>query len=111
MPVFPVIVQSRWRLIAGLAGSLFAGGVLLSVMSLSSCNGKVTSLPRLVDFRGGPAPAVAPLTAQEVATIINRALVSIESAPGAATTDVHIAVTARTGDILGVYSTVLNIHP
>ncbi len=111
MPVFPVIVQSRWRLIAGLTGSLFAGGVLLSVMSLSSCNGKVTSLPRSVDFRGGPAPAVAPLTAQEVTTIINRALVSIESVPGAAsdpdpvTTEVHIAVTSRTGDILGAYST------
>ena len=105
MPKSSVIVQSRWRLIAGLAGSLLAGGAILGMVSLASCNGKVTSLPRAVDFRGGPAPAVDALTAQEVTTIINRALQSIESAPGAVTTDVHIAVTARTGDILGAYST------
>jgi len=105
MPNSSVIVQSRWRLIAGLAGSLLAGGAILGMVSLASCNGKVTSLPRAVDFRGGPAPAVDPLNALEVTRIINRALQSIESAPGAVTTDVHIAVTARTGDILGAYST------
>jgi len=100
MPASPVFVHSRWRLIADLAGSL-----LLGVASLACCNGKVTSSPRSVDFRGGQAPAVDPLRADEVTTIINRALVSIESAPGAVATDIHIAVTSRTGDILGAYST------
>lgn len=66
-------------------------------VGLTSCDAKVTSLP--VGFvTQGPA---IPLTAFEVDLIIRRAVASIDSP------NMHVAVTARTGDILGVYSTIV----
>jgi uncharacterized protein GlcG (DUF336 family) len=81
----------------GLAGCALAGSVILGVASLSSCSGKVTSAPTAF-VTGGPA---TPLTAAEVLTIIQRAVASIDSP------NMHVAVTSRTGDILGVYSTII----
>jgi uncharacterized protein GlcG (DUF336 family) len=66
-------------------------------VALTSCNAKVTSQP--VGFvTQGPA---LPLTAFDVDLIIRRAVASIDSP------NMHVAVTARTGDILGVYSTIV----
>ena len=65
-------------------------------VAFAACSPNGQSRPTIVDF-GGPA---VPLTDTEVALIIQRAVLSIDAA------DVHVAVTDRTGDILGVYSTV-----
>ncbi len=101
MSASSVFEQSRCRLLTGLSGSVVASCLLLSVASLASCNGKVTSTPTAF-VSGGIA---TPLTAAEVLTILSRAVNSIESIPGSPTTAIHAAVTDRTGDILGVYST------
>lgn len=73
--------------------------VLVASVSIgfSSCDAKFTSAPTAF-ISGGPA---IPLTAFEVETIIRRAVESIDSE------NMHVAVTARTGDILGVYSTIV----
>lgn len=73
--------------------------VLVTSVSVgfSSCDAKITSAPTGF-VSGGPA---TPLTAVEVDTIIRRAVASIDA------TNMHVAVTARTGDILGVYSTIV----
>ncbi len=65
-------------------------------VGFGGCSPSGTSRPVLIDF-GGPA---TPLTDAEVFRIIQRAVLSIDAA------DMHVAVTDRTGDILGVYSTV-----
>jgi len=73
--------------------------VLVTSVSVgfSSCDAKFTSAPTPF-LSGGPA---IPLTEFEVETIIRRAVESIDSE------NMHVAVTARTGDILGVYSTIV----
>lgn len=101
MSASPVIVSPSRRLLIGFFGSLAAGCVVLGVASLGACSGKVTSAPTAF-VSGGPA---TPLTSTEVFRILERAILSIESAVGAPTTEIHVAVTDRTGDILGVYST------
>ncbi|MCB9876733.1 MAG: heme-binding protein [Planctomycetes bacterium] len=91
---------SSWkvRVARGAAFGLLAAAGL----GLPSCSGKTTSTP--VGFvTGGPA---IPLTAPEVSRIIQRAVNAVEAAAGADTFDVHVAVTDRTGDILGAFSTV-----
>ncbi len=62
---------------------------------LSSCDSNGTSLPT-VFATGGPA---TPLSEADVAAIIVRAVLSVD-AP-----DLHVAVTDRTGDVLGAFST------
>lgn len=101
MSAYPITQRSpsqrRRVAIGSTAGLLFlacAGG-------LGSCNAKVNSPPTSF-VSGGPAD---PLNGTDVFRIIQRAINSIQSLPTAASTDIHIAVTARTGDILGVYST------
>jgi len=84
----------RRAVVAGLSVSLLAG---LGI-GLGSCNARQTSTPALIDFQGGLAPAVDPLTAVEVNAIVTRAFNSLPNA------DIHIAVTARTGDILASFS-------
>ncbi|MEZ6036962.1 MAG: heme-binding protein [Planctomycetota bacterium] len=85
------VLTMKGRFALGAAASL----LIATGLGLSSCSGKVTSAP--IGFvSGGPA---IPLTAAEVQTIIFRALNSIDAA------DMHIAVTDRTGGILGIYST------
>lgn len=101
MSASSVSKQSPRRLAPGLAKAGVALGLAFGIGCLGSCNGKVTSTPTLF-VSGGPAD---PLDATEVVTILTRAINSIESAPGAPTTEIHAAVTDRTGDILGVYST------
>ncbi|HEB54382.1 MAG TPA: hypothetical protein ENI87_14105 [bacterium] len=85
-----------------LAVGVFAGVVVAAGLVLGSCNPKQTSTPAAF-VSGGPA---TPLTAAEVTTIITRALNSIVAVGAGEPDDVHIAVTDRTGDILGVYSTI-----
>ena len=82
--------QKRWA-----ACALLAALGLASSVGLSSCDANGNSLPTRFDT-GGPA---TPLTELDVASIIIRAVSSID-AP-----DMHVAVTDRTGDILGAYST------
>src|SRR5436190_18599647 len=71
-----------------------AGAATVAGLGLASCNGSSTSLPVLPVF-----PAVVPLTAGEVSTILTRAVASIDSP------FLHVAVVDRTGEILGVAST------
>ena len=101
MSASSVFEQSRCRLLTGLSGSVVASCLLLSVASLASCNGKVTSTPTV--FFTGQVPT-SPLLASEVTTIINRAINSIQASASSPSVEIHVAVTARTGDILGVYS-------
>ncbi|MEO6594222.1 MAG: heme-binding protein [Planctomycetota bacterium] len=76
------------RLTFCVLASLAAVGI-----AFPSCSGKTTSLPVLPVFGN-----VIPLTAAEVELIISRAVASIDSPV------LHVAVVARTGDILGAYS-------
>ena len=70
--------------------------VPFTLAALCACDGSnFTSAPVAVDFGGVPTP----LTDAEVFRILERAVLAID-AP-----DMHVAVTDRTGDILGVYST------
>ena len=82
--------HKRW-----VAGTLLAVFGLTGTVGLSSCDANGNSRPIVFDT-GGPA---TPLTGLEVGTIIIRAVSSIDA------DDLHVAVTDRTGDILGAYST------
>jgi uncharacterized protein GlcG (DUF336 family) len=91
-----LLSKKRW-----VALGLLAVAGTAAPIGLSSCSANGTSAPTIF-VTGGPA---IPLTAVEVNTILARAINSIEAiAP--ATIEIHAAVTDRTGDILGVYSTV-----
>lgn len=82
----------------GLALGLLAGVLAGAGVGFGACSPTGTSRPTIVDFQGGPAPAVDPLTATEVDLIVQRAFAALPNA------DIHVAVTARTGDILAAYS-------
>lgn len=84
-----LLSKKRWVAL-GLVATLGTAGTV----GLSSCSGNGTSAPT-VFVTGGPA---IPLTAADVNTIITRAVLAID-AP-----DIHVAVTDRTGDILGAFS-------
>lgn len=79
----------------GLALGLLVGAVSGVAVGFGACSPSGTSRPTLVNFGG----SAVPLSAADVALIIQRAVLSID-AP-----DMHVAVTSRTGDILGVFST------
>ncbi len=83
----------RW-----IAIGLLAPLGLTGSLGLSSCDANGGSLPTIFDT-GGPA---TPLSRLDVASIIARAVLSVDAPAGA---DLHVAVTDRTGDILGAYST------
>ena len=85
-----LLLNKRWVAL----GLLVAFGTAGSV-GLSSCDANGTSAPTIF-VTGGPA---TPLTAAEVNLIITRAVLAID-AP-----DMHVAVTDRTGEILGAFST------
>jgi len=87
------VSRSRRGVVLGLTAVL----VTSVSVGFSSCDTNITSRPTGF-VSGGPA---TPLTAVEVDRIIRRAIESINSPI------MHVAVTDRTGDILGVYSSIL----
>ena len=82
--------QKRW-----VGFGLLAACGAASALMLASCSADGTSAPKIFDT-GGPA---TPLTAAEVDLILARAVLSLDEP------DLHVAVTDRTGDILGAFST------
>lgn len=84
-----LLSKKRW-----VALGLLAVAGTAAPVGLSSCSANGTSAPTIF-VTGGPA---TPLTAADVNAILTRAVLAID-AP-----DIHVAVTDRTGDILGVFS-------
>ncbi|MFK7743189.1 MAG: hypothetical protein AB8H80_22935 [Planctomycetota bacterium] len=81
----------RW-----LPQALAALSIVLLPASFGACDADGTAAPVQADFGG----LAVPLSSDEVFRIIQRAVLSIDAI------NMHVAVTDRTGDILGVYSTV-----